>query len=42
MIGFEGCSSQNSSLGAESVLNSRLLHGERKEKWNFFEKEDKT
>ena len=36
MIGFDGGGSKNSSLGAKSVLNGRLLHGERKRKREFF------
>ena len=36
VIDFDGGVSKNSSLVVESVLNGRLLHGERKEKGNFF------
>ena len=32
MISFDDGGSKNSSLGEKSVLNGRLLHGERKEK----------
>ena len=32
MTGFDGGGSKNSSLAEKSVLNGRLLHGERKEK----------